>query len=256
MAAGTYLTRRWRTDMPVLALTGWQLLAGGLMLAPVALVADPPLPTLNLTQILAYAYLSIAGALFAYALWFRGIARLSPVAVLSLGLLSPLTAVILGWALLGQSVTGVSLVGLLMVLGSILAVQWASNRPTNHLHHFLKTVQSNLMESSMSNPIKQAIESRVSTNYYDPSRQLSDEDITVLVNQATRAPSAYNLQNWKFIAVRSPEAKARLKAVSYGQQKVADASVTFIICGTLAAHEQLGQALAMRQRGWGWPQGQ
>ncbi|RTZ39235.1 nitroreductase family protein [Candidimonas sp. SYP-B2681] len=96
----------------------------------------------------------------------------------------------------------------------------------------------------MSNPIKQAIESRVSTNYYDPNRQLSDDDITVLVDQATRAPSAYNLQNWKFIAVRSPEAKARLKAVSYGQQKVADASVTFIICGTLAAHEQLGQALA------------
>ncbi len=130
MAAGTYLTRRWRTDMPVLALTGWQLLAGGLMLAPVAWVADSPLPTLDLTQILAYAYLSIAGALLAYALWFRGIARLSPVAVSSLGLLSPLTAVILGWALLGQSVTGVSLVGLLMVLGSILAVQWMTSRPT------------------------------------------------------------------------------------------------------------------------------
>ncbi|PJX21046.1 nitroreductase family protein [Advenella sp. S44] len=96
----------------------------------------------------------------------------------------------------------------------------------------------------MSNPIKQAIESRVSTNYYDPGRHLSDDDIMELVGQATRAPSAYNLQNWKFIAVRSPEAKARLKAVSYGQQKVADASVSFIICGTLAAHEQLGQALA------------
>lgn len=95
----------------------------------------------------------------------------------------------------------------------------------------------------MSNPIKQAIESRVSTNYYDPGRQLSDDDIKALVEQATRAPSAYNFQNWKFIAVRSPEAKARLQTVSYGQQKVADASVTFIICGTLAAHEQLAQSL-------------
>ena len=95
----------------------------------------------------------------------------------------------------------------------------------------------------MNNPIKQAIESRVSTNYYDSSRQLSDDDIKALVDQATRAPTAFNFQNWKFIAVRSPEAKERLKAVSYGQQKVADASVTFIICGTLAAHEQLSQAL-------------
>jgi probable blue pigment (indigoidine) exporter len=125
MAAGTYLTRRWRPDVPVLAFTGWQLLAGGLMLAPVAWAIDSPLPALSTVQVLGYAYLSIVGALLAYALWFRGIARLSPVAVSSLGLLSPLTAVVLGWALLGQAMTGLSLVGLLMVLGSILTVQWA-----------------------------------------------------------------------------------------------------------------------------------
>lgn len=96
----------------------------------------------------------------------------------------------------------------------------------------------------MSHAVKQVIESRVSTNYYDPKRHLSDDEIRTLVAQATRAPSAYNFQNWRFIAVRSPEAKARLKAVAYGQQKVVDASVTFIICGTLAAHEQLHQSLA------------
>lgn len=129
MAAGTFFTQRWRLDMPVLAQTGWQLLAGGVMLAPVAAIADRPLPALSLMQVMAYAYLCIAGALLAYALWFRGIARLSPVAVSSLGLLSPLTAVLLGWALLGQAVTGISLVGLLMVLASVLAVQRAMAQP-------------------------------------------------------------------------------------------------------------------------------
>ena len=127
MAAGTYLARRWRPDVPVLAFTGWQLLAGGLMLVPVAWAVEPPLPSLSTTQVLGYAYLSIVGALLAYALWFRGIARLSPVAVSSLGLLSPLTAVLLGWALLGQAMTGWSLIGLLTVLGSVLAVQWAAS---------------------------------------------------------------------------------------------------------------------------------
>ncbi|MGF6119450.1 putative blue pigment (indigoidine) exporter [Janthinobacterium lividum] len=129
MAAGTYLTRRWKPDLPVLALTGWQLLLGGLMLAPVAWLADAPLPALSLQQVLAYAYLCLAGALLAYALWFRGIARLSPVAVSSLGLLSPLMAVVLGWAVLGQAMTGWSMLGLLLVLASVLAVQWASARP-------------------------------------------------------------------------------------------------------------------------------
>ncbi|WP_369959500.1 EamA family transporter [Pseudomonas benzenivorans] len=129
MAAGTYLARRWRPQVPLLAFTGWQLLLGGLLLAPVAWRLDPPLPPLSATQLAAYAYLSLFGALLAYALWFRGIARLTPVAVSSLGLLSPLTAVVLGWALLGQSLTGLSLLGLVAVLGSILAVQWASATP-------------------------------------------------------------------------------------------------------------------------------
>lgn len=95
----------------------------------------------------------------------------------------------------------------------------------------------------MHKPIQVLIETRASTNHYDPNRHLSDKEIADLVGLATRAPSAYNFQNWKFIAVRSPEAKARLKTVCYGQQKVADASVTFIICGTLAAHEGLPHVL-------------
>lgn len=123
MAAGTYLSRRWRLGLPVLALTGWQLLLGGLMVVPVAALADPPLPALTLSQAAGYAYLSGAGALLAYALWFRGISRLPSAAVSSLGLLSPLTAVVLGWVVLGQAVPPVGLFGMALVLGGILAVQ-------------------------------------------------------------------------------------------------------------------------------------
>lgn len=129
MALGTFLARRWQSGgLPVLAFTGWQLLAGGLMLAPVAWALDPPLPALTVTQVGGYAYLGIAGALLAYALWFRGVARLPSIAVSSLGLLSPVAAVLLGWALLGQAMRGTSLVGVVVVLASILAVQWAMAR--------------------------------------------------------------------------------------------------------------------------------
>ena len=43
MALGTWLSRRWAISLPVVALTGWQLLIGGMVLAPVALLVDPPL---------------------------------------------------------------------------------------------------------------------------------------------------------------------------------------------------------------------
>lgn len=95
----------------------------------------------------------------------------------------------------------------------------------------------------MTHPIQHIIESRTSINHYQSSRPLGDETITSLVALATRAPSAYNMQNWRFIAVRSEQAKARLRSVAYGQQKVVDASVAFIVCGSLAAHAQLAVAL-------------
>ncbi|MEI7411866.1 EamA family transporter [Pectobacterium aroidearum] len=128
MATGVWLTRRWRLDLPVLPLTGWQLFIGGLMLAPVAWQVDAPLPVLTLSQWAAYSYLCLAGAVLAYGLWFRGVSRLPTVAVASLGLLSPLTAVVLGWALLSQSMTGTAFLGLAIVLASIFAVQWTTAR--------------------------------------------------------------------------------------------------------------------------------
>ncbi|MXP55060.1 EamA family transporter [Pantoea sp. Seng] len=128
MATGVWLTRRWKMDLPVMALTGWQLILGGIMLLPAAWLIDAPLPTLTLPQWAAYAYLSLAGAFVAYGLWFRGIGRLPSVAVASLGLLSPITAVLLGWIVLSQVMSGTAFVGLVIVLISVLLVQRTSLR--------------------------------------------------------------------------------------------------------------------------------
>ncbi|WP_417770002.1 nitroreductase family protein [Stappia sp.] len=94
-----------------------------------------------------------------------------------------------------------------------------------------------------SSEIIAAIKSRVSTNLYDPSRTLTRTQIEDLVALATRAPSAYNLQNWRFVAVSSAEGKARLQAASFGQAKVGDAAVTFILVGKLPSHEGLAARL-------------
>ncbi|HEV7309241.1 nitroreductase family protein [Ensifer sp.] len=95
----------------------------------------------------------------------------------------------------------------------------------------------------MTHPTIALIEQRVSANLFDATYQLPDPDIEQLVRLATRAPTAYNLQNWRFIAVRSPEAKARLRAVAHGQAKVSQAAVTFIVIGQLPDHVALGERL-------------
>lgn len=95
----------------------------------------------------------------------------------------------------------------------------------------------------MTNATISLIERRVSANLFDASHRLTDAEIEELVRLATRAPTAYNLQNWRFIAVRTAEAKARLRALAWNQPKVEDAAVTFIICGVLPDAETLPERL-------------
>lgn len=87
------------------------------------------------------------------------------------------------------------------------------------------------------------LETRTSANLFDASHTLGDDQITELVRLATLSPSSFNAQNWAFIAVRTPEAKAQLKALAYGQAKVADAAVTFIVVGKLEMHKGLPSAV-------------
>lgn len=87
------------------------------------------------------------------------------------------------------------------------------------------------------------LRNRISANKFDPTRSLSEEHIKELVDYATQAPSSTNIQHWRFVAVTKHEDKNRLLQVAFGQQKVVDAAVTFIVLGDLRGHEKLGDIL-------------
>jgi len=125
MAAGTVLTRRWgRPDgVGPLALTGWQLTAGGLLIIPVALLGEGLPPALDGRNVLGYAYLALANTALTYVLWFRGIGRLPAASVSLLTFLSTVSAAVLGWIALGQSLGGWQLLGMALALGGTLAGQ-------------------------------------------------------------------------------------------------------------------------------------
>lgn len=87
------------------------------------------------------------------------------------------------------------------------------------------------------------LDNRATIGRFKPAHIVDDATIAELVRRATLAPSAFHLQNWSFIAVRSAEAKARLAELAYGQRQVQDAGATFIVCGGLNACEALGERL-------------
>ncbi|MDR7151875.1 nitroreductase [Hydrogenophaga palleronii] len=83
------------------------------------------------------------------------------------------------------------------------------------------------------------IRARVSTGHFDPAFAIDDNQVTELIGYACEAPSSYNLQNWRFIAVKSAARKEKLRCLSYGQHQVTQAAVTVIVIGALNGHERI-----------------
>ncbi len=122
MASGVVLTKKWGrpTNMTMLGFTGWQLLFGGIILLPVSLWLEGVPSQLTSINYLGYGYLSIVGAMLGYYLWFRGIEKLPPVTVSFLGFLSSVSACVLGYFILNQTMTWPQLLGALSILLSIV----------------------------------------------------------------------------------------------------------------------------------------
>jgi len=96
----------------------------------------------------------------------------------------------------------------------------------------------------MNNAVIETIMSRSAAKYYDPTAILTDDQISELVRIGTTAPTSFHLQNWRFIAVRTKEAKARLSPIAWHQPAITEAAVTFIVCGQLADSSVIPERLA------------
>ncbi len=119
MASGIVLSRKWQPPVSLITFTAWQLTAGGLLLVPVALLVAPVIPVPTVANLLALAWLGLIGMALTYCLWLRGVARLDSSVVSTLLLLSPVTATLLGWLVLGQTLTALQLTGGIAVIGSV-----------------------------------------------------------------------------------------------------------------------------------------
>jgi probable blue pigment (indigoidine) exporter len=124
MALGTALTRHWRPPVSSLTFTAWQLTAGGLLLLPLALLAEPPLPMPDGPALAGYAFMTLINAALTYWLWFRGIARVGASAAALLGFMSPLSAILIGVVVMHERFTPWQALGTAIVLGSA----WAGQR--------------------------------------------------------------------------------------------------------------------------------
>jgi probable blue pigment (indigoidine) exporter len=117
MAAGTVLLERWADRATPSETATDQLFIGGLLLLPVALVLEGPMPAPDPSALLGWLLLVPLGTSLAFALWVRGAQRLGPSAAF-LGLASPVVAVAIDVVWMGTWTSTSQWAGSALVLGS------------------------------------------------------------------------------------------------------------------------------------------
>ena len=121
----TVLTKRWGLPegMSSIGFTGWTILLAGLTLLPITLLIEGLPDQLTARNIGGLIYLVLISGIFAYAVWFWGLQRLSASAVTFLTLLNPVVAALLGWVVLDQRFNLWQALGAILVLVSVVLGQ-------------------------------------------------------------------------------------------------------------------------------------
>ncbi len=84
----------------------------------------------------------------------------------------------------------------------------------------------------------EAITQRRAVKHYDADHRMSEEEIERLLSLATLSPTAFNIQNWRFVVVRDADLRSQIRAVSWDQAQVTDASLLVVLCADLKAWEK------------------
>ncbi len=80
-----------------------------------------------------------------------------------------------------------------------------------------------------------AIETRRAVKHYDPDFEMPQEDIDKLLGLARLAPTAFNIQNWRFVVVKDKALRQEIRKHAWDQAQVTDASLLIVMCCDLKA---------------------
>ena len=84
---------------------------------------------------------------------------------------------------------------------------------------------------------KQAIQKRRAVKHYDPNHKILPEEVNELLSLAILSPTAFNIQNWRFVVVADTELRKQIREVAWDQSQVTDASLFIILCADLKSWE-------------------
>jgi nitroreductase len=86
--------------------------------------------------------------------------------------------------------------------------------------------------------VTEAIVERRSVKAYDPNHKMTEAEIAKLMSLAMLSPTAFNIQNWRFVVVTDPVLRQQIRAVSWNQAQVEEASLLIVLTADLKAWDK------------------
>jgi nitroreductase len=81
-----------------------------------------------------------------------------------------------------------------------------------------------------------AIEARRSVKKFDPDHQLTESEISRLMEAVIKSPTSFNIQNWRFVLVTDPQVKQKFREIGWNQAQFSDSSMIVLVCGDRQAY--------------------
>ncbi|WP_299978759.1 nitroreductase family protein [Desulfobacula sp.] len=73
------------------------------------------------------------------------------------------------------------------------------------------------------------VQKRRSINFFDPKKNISEDNLIKMIELASNTPSSFNLQPWNLMVLKTLKEKERLKILAWDQPKVVEAPIVLIV---------------------------
>jgi nitroreductase len=83
-----------------------------------------------------------------------------------------------------------------------------------------------------------AIRARRAVKHYDANHSMTEEEINEILSLAILSPTAFNIQNWRYVVVSDKDLRARIREAAWDQSQVTDTSLFIVLCADLKAWEK------------------
>ncbi|MCI5134113.1 MAG: nitroreductase family protein [Candidatus Electrothrix sp. AW2] len=84
----------------------------------------------------------------------------------------------------------------------------------------------------------EAIRSRRAVKHFDSSHVMKEDEVNEILSLAILSPTAFNIQNWRFVIVDDVDLRRKMREVSWDQSQVTDTSLFIVLCADLKAWEK------------------